>query len=130
MLRGISPPSGQILLFVLRAANMAVTTDQPFTKMFAGSLYDPQSGTTIANCKSGAFNTACQGGVYTGAGKTGTQIISSTQSWAGLTAVNAQVHPAIIANNSTLTALPILSLTTANSAALTADIFIFGACLD
>lgn len=126
-----SAQAGEILLWMLRGANMQLTTDQPFTKMFSGTRWDPQSGSTVVNARTGAFNTACVGGVYMGAGKTGTQIVAASQSYAGLTAPDAQVHPAIVANNVTqVGGNPILSLTTGNSAALTADFFIYGACLD
>jgi hypothetical protein len=130
---GLPTNNAQQLLYVLRGANMQLTTDQPFTKVFTGRLFDPQSGSSIVNCKSGAFSVGCSGGVYTAASKGGTQIIASTQNYSGLTGVNAQVHPAIVANNTTFDAnavTPTLSLSTGNSAALTADFFIYGSCLD
>lgn len=128
MLRASAPVAGLQLLFALRAANMQLNTDQPFTKMFVGSLYDPFY--IVANCKSGAFNTACAGGIFTGANKTGSAIVAVGQSYATLTGVNAQVHPTIQANLTSFSAIPILSLTTGNGAALTADFFFFGACVD
>lgn len=128
--RGVSYSlnNAQQLLFVLRGANMAITTDQPFTKVFSGTLYDPVY--IVVNCKSGAFNTACAGGVFTAASKGGSAIVAVGQSYATLTGVNAQVHPAIQANLTSFTATPILSLTTGNTGALTADWFFYGDCVD
>ncbi len=118
----------QQLLFVLRNANMAITTDQIFTKVFSGTLYDPVY--IVVNCKSGAFNTACAGGVYTGANKTGSAIIAVGQSYATLTGVNTQVHPAVQATLVSFSVTPILSLTTGNTGALVADWFFYGDCVD
>lgn len=125
---GLSPTQYLARLFQLRGANMQLNTDQPFTKLFQGNLWDPQM--IVFNCISGAFNTACAGGIFTGAGKTGSAIVAVGQSYATLTGVNAQTHAAIQANNVTFTATPILSLTTGNAAALVADVFIYGLCLD
>jgi hypothetical protein len=115
-------------LFVLRGANMAITTDQPFTQLFQGVKWDPQ--TIVANWISGAFNTACAGGIYMGASKTGTVVSPAGTSYAGLTGANTQVNAAIAAFSTTFTTTPILSLTTGNTGALTCDIFIYGFCLD
>lgn len=116
------------LLFILRNANMAITSDQQFTKMFIGTLWDPAY--IIVNRKTGAYNTACLGGVFSGAGKTGSAIIAVGQSYSTLTGANTQAHPVIQANNVTFSVTPYLSLSTGNSAALTADWFIYGAVLD
>jgi hypothetical protein len=127
--QGAIPPNNVAQrLFVLRGANMAITTDQAFTKIFSGTLWDPQ--TIVANWKSGAFNTACAGGVYMAASKGGTVVVPASQSWAGLTGANTQVNAAIQAFTATFSATPILSLTTGNTGALTCDIFIYGFCLD
>jgi len=115
-------------LFVLRGANMAITTDQPFTKIFQGTKWDPQ--TIVANWVSGAFNTACAGGIYIGASKSGTVVSPATQSYAALTGANTQANCAIQAFSTTFSTTPILSLTTGNTGALTCDIFIYGFVLD
>jgi hypothetical protein len=72
--------------------------------------------------------TTAQGGIYTGAGKTGGQIVSSSQTWAQMTtnaantAGNALILTgAVMINVTTL----YFSLTTAQGAAATADIYIY-----
>jgi hypothetical protein len=129
--RGVSLPNPLQLmqaLFVLRGANMAITTDQPFTKMFNGSKWDPLF--IVFEWASGAFNTACAGGIFTGANKTGSAIVAVGQSYAGLTGAATHVQAVIQASAVSFTVTPILSLTTGNSAALTADVFIIGQCYD
>lgn len=129
--RGVATiPSNYIMqrLFVLPAANMQLTTDQPFTKLFSGTLWDPQ--TIVADWQSGAFNTACAGGIYAGANKTGTIISPAGQSYSALTGANTQQNCAIQAFTITFSVTPILSLTTGNSAALTANLYIYGFVFD
>lgn len=120
----------QQLLFVLRSADMAVTTDQIMVKVFAGSKYiiTNMYGTRV----SGAYNTACLGGLYTAASKAGNALVASTQTWAALTGASTvqTATLAAIAGTSVSTATPYLSLTTGNGAALSADIFLFGVCVD
>lgn len=118
------------LLYVLRNADMTLTTDQTFTKQFGGSNYIVTGiyGKRI----SGAFGTACLGGIYDTAAKGGNALVAATQTWATLTgAGTAQTGTlAAIALTVISTATPILSLTTGNTGALVADIFIFGICVD
>jgi hypothetical protein len=126
---GTIPPNNiSQRLFVLRGANMAITTDQTFTKIFTGTLWDPQ--TIVANWISGAFNTACAGGIYMGAAKSGAVVSPASQSYAALTGAGTQANAALQAFATTFSATPILSLTTGNTGALTCDIFIYGFCLD
>lgn len=115
-------------LFVLRNANMQLTTDQPFVQIFQGILWDPQ--TIVANWKSGAFSGTCTGGIYMGASKTGTVVSPSGTSYAGLTGANTQVNAAVAAFTTTFTGAPILSLGVGSTTALTCDVFIYGFCLD
>lgn len=126
---GISNPVNfSTPLFVIRAANMTLTTDQAFTKMFAGTLWIPQF--IYANRISGAFGVACVGGIYNTTAKGGTAMVAAAQVWSALTgsltSVTATLATTVIQNTST----PYLSLTTGNTGALTADLFIFGSCLD
>lgn len=127
----VSTPAGaQQLLFVLRGANLAVTTDQVFTKLFGGTNYRITNVTAVR--KSGAFGTAALGGIYTAASKGGTPLVAATQTFAGLTGagkIQDCTLAAVIATD-VQTATPILSLTTGNTGALTADIFIYGVPLD
>lgn len=122
--------NGQQSLFVLRNANMTLTTDQTFTKLFPGSKYIITG--IFGKLVSGAFGVACLGGIYDTAAKGGNALIAATQTWATLTGVGtAQTGTlAAIALTIVSTATPILSLSTGNTGALSADIFIFGVCVD
>ena len=118
------------VLFVIRGANLAITTDQLFTKLFGGTNY---AITNIMSVwKTGAFSIACVGGIYTGAAKSGDAVLAATQVFSGLTGAQT-MQIATLANIiaiKTESATPILSLTTANTGALTADIFIIGFSVD
>lgn len=120
--------NGFQLLFVLRGADMQSTNDQQFTKVFDGVTWDPQFIT--ANRVSGAFNTACAGGIFTLPAKGGNAIVAVGQSYAGLTGANTHVNCTVQASTTTFSAIPYFSLTTGNAILLTADIFIYGMCYD
>jgi hypothetical protein len=129
--QGGATPAGNIgqTLFVLRNANMTLATDQAFTKLFSGTNYVATG--MIAVQKSGAFGVACVGGVYTGAGKTGDAIVPAATAFTPLTGAGTVVS----LNQGVLlpareTATPFLSLTTGNTGALTADLFITGIVVD
>ena len=127
---GKRPFSNVPVLFVLRGANMAITTDQVMTKLFQGSAYVVTN--IIAVWKSGAFNTACIGGCYSASAKGGDAILAATQTYNNLTGAGT-VQTATLANllqTKSETATPTFALTTANGAALTADILILGVCVD
>jgi hypothetical protein len=116
------------LLFIMRAANMQLTSDQTFAKLFNGTLWDPFF--VIANRTSGAFSSACAGGIYTAPAKGGTAIVAAAQSFSTLTGENTQTICTVLATTTTFSGTPILSLTTGNAAGLLADIYIYGACYD
>lgn len=122
--------SAQQALFVLRSANMTLTTDQVFVKLFPGSKYIITG--VYAKLISGAFGVSCLGGIYDTASKGGNALVAATQTWATLTGVGtAQTATlASIALTVVSTATPILSLTTGNTGALSCDLFIFGVCVD
>lgn len=113
-------------LFSISAADMELTTDQQFTKLFTGTLWIPTQ--IVAVRASGAFGSACAGGIYTAASKAGTAIVAAGQSWAALTGANTTVL-ATLATQAGQTATPYLSLTTGNTGALTATIYIYGVIL-
>lgn len=120
--------SGQPL-FALRSADMTLTSDQAFTKV--GSFTNYAVTSIWANRKTGAGSVACAGGIYTAATKGGDALVSAVQSWVTLAANKVvQATLAALVGTNLETATPILSLTTGSSAALTADIFIFGVVLD
>lgn len=120
--------AGQVL-FVKRAADFAITTDQAFTKQFSGTNYRVTD--IIAVRKSGGASVACLGGIYDAATKGGNALVAVGQNWVTL-AANVNVVPTLAAIVSTalLSATPILSLSTGSTAACTADLFIFGYCVD
>ncbi len=131
MLKAISsiPPQWTMQrLFQLLGANMQLTTDQQFTKLFGGTLWDPYF--IVADWQSGAFNTACAGGMFTGANKTGSAIVPVGQSYSALTGATTQQNCTVQASAVTFSVTPYLSLTTGNAAALTCNIYIYGACFD
>lgn len=119
----------QQLLFVLRDADMQLTTDQPFTKMASVTNY--MVTRVVAVRKTGAASVVCSGGLYTAAAKGGVALVAATQSWLALAA--GKIVDAVLAavvGTDFQTATPILSLTTGSTAACTADLFIYGVSLD
>lgn len=126
----IKIPVNQQLLFVLRNADMTLTTDQQFTKWFEGTNY---SITDIrARRVSGGASVACLGGIYTAASKGGSALVAATQSWLGLSGAGKISRATLeaLVDTDAQTATPYLSLTTGNTGALVADIFIYGIILD
>ena len=125
-LAGISAPAAiQQLLFKLSAANFQLTTDQTFTKLYAGSAY--QITGIVARQRTGAASIACAGGIYDAAAKGGNAIIAAAQSWVTLASgVIVSGTLAALTQTTLLTNTPILSLTTGSTAACTADIYVYG----
>lgn len=122
-------PNDTQLLFKLVGANLQSTADQQFVKIFNGSRYGVTNILSI--CRSGGATVACAGGIYTGAGKTGDQIVAVGQSWVLLSAVNKLVVPTLgTALTDSETAVPFLSLTTGSTAAATADFYLLGIIMD
>lgn len=117
------------LLFVLRSADMQLTTDQVFTKVFTGTNYAVTN--VLAARKTGAASIVCAGGVYTAASKGGDALVGVAQSWVTLAAskIVAATLAALTGTNIE-SATPYLSLTTGSTAACTADVFIFGVVID
>ena len=66
-------------LFILRNADMTLTTDQPFRA--CGSFTSYYLSHVFAKCVSGVFTTACAGAIYTAATKGGTALVSPLTSW-------------------------------------------------
>jgi hypothetical protein len=116
------------LLFYLPQADMTATTDQTTYQVFSGTLYIPKYIDVLR--RSGAFGTACAGGIYTAASKGGSAIVAAGQSYAALTGANKTVPAAIAITDTVFSAIPILSLTTGNTGALRADVYIWGVCVD
>jgi hypothetical protein len=115
----------QQLLFKLSGANLQLTTDQPFTKVYSGTNYLITS--IVARQRSGAASVICAGGIYDTAAKGGNAIVAAAQSWVTLASgVIVSGTLAALVQTALLTNTPILSLTTGSTAACTADLFIFG----
>lgn len=115
-------------LFILPNANFAITADQKFTRVFSGTTWDPLFIT--ANVVSGAYNTACLGGIFTAPAKGGSAIVSVGQSYSSMTGVGTHQQLTVQATTTTFTLDPYFSLSTANGAALFGDIFIWGVSYD
>lgn len=125
---GLQPSRAQQLLWVARNVDLTLTSDAAFTKVFAGTLWIPIN--MIANRVSGAFGVACLGGMYTGAAKTGNIVVAAAQSYAGLTGSLTTVLPLLALTGVQNSGVFFNSLTTGNTGALNADLFVFGMVLD
>lgn len=124
-------PSAQAIsnvghIAILKSANMAVTTDQPFTMLtYAMSPYYMVTSVYAFNCNvspSGAV-----GGIYTAAAKGGTQVVAAAQTYAALGTpttwqpLTVNVPTTGVVSSSTL----YFSLTTGGPAS-TCDIYVDG----
>jgi len=119
-----SIPANQVqLLYVGRALNFQLTSDQSLTKVFGGTNYMVTN--VVARQRSGAASVACAGGVYDAAAKGGNAWVAAAQSW--VTLASGVIVQAAVAVTTVLgsTAL-ILSLTTGSTAAITGDVEVFG----
>lgn len=127
---GVTASQLQQNLFVIRGADFQLTTDQALTKV--GSFTNYVITSVIAVRKTGGATVACLGGIYTAAAKGGTPLIAATQSWVLLSGAGKQVQATLAAVLSTdvQTATPVLALSTGSTAAVTADLFIFGVVVD
>jgi len=126
----VAPASMGQVLFVGRGLNFQLATDQQLTKIFAGTNYKITD--IIAVRKTGGASVACAGGVYDAASKGGNAIVGVAQSWVTL-AANVNVTAtlaALVQTTLTSSATVYLSLTTGSTAAVTADVFIFGYVID
>ncbi len=120
---------GNQMLFSLLGVDMTTTTDHAFTKIFSGTNYMVTH--VVATRVSGAASVTCVGGIYTAASKGGDALVAATQSYVTLASgiiVNAVL--AAIAGTASHSATPILTLTTGSTAACSANVYIFGVCID
>lgn len=123
---GLSPAAGGPVASILNA-NMTLTTDQVFTFLLTPGSWVIRR--IIAKCVSGAFGVACLGGIYSGAGKSGSIVVAATQSFVLLTASPKYVDLTLgtLVTTDVLTATTLfLSLSTGNTGALVANIYVFG----
>ena len=121
---GVGSPT---LIGRLLGANMNSTADQAIP-MFNGSL--PYRVTKISVKNASVSLTTAAGGIYPAAAKGGTPIVAATQVYSALTGSTLALDLTIAATpgiTEYAAATPLfLSLTTAQGAAATADIFVFG----
>jgi len=123
-----SPGVNQMLGRLL-SANMNTTDDQailwvgptPNTTLFRYRV------DSILVCNASTSLTTAAGGVYTGAGKAGVIVVAAAQAYSALTGATLGLDLTIAAaGRALLTAPLILSLTTAQGGAATADVYVFG----
>ncbi|MEJ0047037.1 MAG: hypothetical protein WDN04_13680 [Rhodospirillales bacterium] len=109
----------------LIGANMNSTADQPLTMLLPASAIFRVTRITITNASISL--TTAAGGFYPAASKGGTPTVANSQVYTALSAA-AKALDATLADQSKLAAATqlYLSLTTAQGAAATADIYAFG----
>jgi hypothetical protein len=120
--------TGAFLCGTLKTANFNSTADQPIALTLPAGLTNFRFGQIMIYNPSAGIATAA-GGFYSGAGKTGVQIIASTQVYSAITASAANTSGNMIvlspANVSYNISTVYFSLTTPEGSARTADMLIF-----
>ena len=118
-------PRTQTLLFALRGCNFNITTDNILVKQFDCTTFDVQ---LIKVCNASISLTTAAGGIYTAASKGGIAVVAAAQTYSALTGatlgMGLTIAPAGMDELSA--ALLYLNLTTAQGAAATADVFVYG----
>jgi hypothetical protein len=118
--------TSDMLLGALYSANFNVTTDQLIALPYLISGVSFQVRRITARNASVSLTTAA-GGVYTAASKGGTAIVANSQAYSGLTTSTKSLDLTLAANIVNPASTPIyLSLTTAQGAAATADVYVYG----
>ena len=123
------------LLGMLIGANMNVTTDQPFTWFAAPASVYRVTKITCTNASTSL--TTAAGGVYTELSKGGSAIVASGQAYSTLTGSTLALDLTIAATpgvtffssapaTASANGAPVLSLTTGQGSAATADCFVYG----
>ncbi len=122
-------PGVQQVLFRLIGANMNATTDQAFVPY----LWTPGSTYLIERIRvvnASTSLTLAAGGIYTAASKAGNALVAAGQAYSTLTGPTIGLDLTVAAvGNGQQTVTPILSLTTAQGAAATADFYIYGSII-
>lgn len=115
---------GEAPLGVLMAANMNVTTDQAIPIRPGVSKFRP---TKIVVTGASVSLTTAAGGVYTAAAKGGSAIVAAAQAYSALTAATKALALTLAITDTVYSLDKLyLSLTTAQGAAATANVFLFG----
>ncbi len=119
----------QRALFIGRALNFQSTADQALTKQFTGTAY--RITDIVAVRRTGGASVTCVGGIYDAASKGGNAVVAAAQSWVTLASgVMVAATLAALVATTPLTGNLILSLTTGSTAAVTADVFVYGYVID
>lgn len=126
-----APPRGLLLIGSLIGANFNTTADQPISILLpAGARF--RINNIFISTPSISLTTAV-GGIYTGAGKTGAQVVPNSQGYSALTTNAANTTGSLLvatvtnANTVVWDALTLyFALTTPQGSAATADIHIVG----
>jgi hypothetical protein len=123
--------AGLTVVAILRGANMNATTDQTMTVLIPANDYYIPSAAIAENCS--VSLTTAAGSFYSAASKGGSVVMGSgaTQAFSGCTATGLtdQLIAATAAQGNLhlpASTPPILSLTTAQGAAATADVYLYG----
>lgn len=121
---GIVTTGNEMLLGYKIGANMNVTTDQaiPITRIGSKSFRITRIYVTNASISL----TTAAGGVYPTTSKGGTAIVAAAQAYSALTAAAVGLDLTIAAVRTLAVNNVYLSLTTAQGAAATADVYVFG----
>jgi hypothetical protein len=119
----VPPPTN--LIGNLKGANFNSTADQPINSLI--NIKARVTKIVVTNTSVPGMSTAA-GGIYTGPGKTGTQIVAAAQVYTGLTNALTALELTLNAPTLVLPALQNLyfALTTAQGAPATGDIFLLG----
>jgi hypothetical protein len=119
-------PVSSGIMFSLIGANMNVTTDQQLNAHIPSASRYYITRILITNASISL--TTAAGGFYTAAGKGGTTLVASSQVYTQLTGANLALAATLAsgATNNTFTGAPYVSLSTAQGAAATADIYVTG----
>ena len=115
---------GYGLIGILRGVNMNITTDN--TIPMTAASYNLRR---ITMTNASISLTTAAGGIYTAASKGGTAVVAAAQTYAALTSATVTLDLTIAAagQNVITAANPLfLNLTTAQGAAATSDIYIYG----
>ena len=120
--------SGYQLLFVLKAANLQNTGDQPMQAVAIPGTYEILD-VTATNSNVNLAASPLTGGIYTAALKGGTVIVPATEQYQSLTSANILKHCDLSNGIGELTftsALMFVSFSVAHNAPATADIRVWG----
>lgn len=123
-------PTALVELYRLNGANFNTTADQLMTNLMPAGYTRFRLQAIVAYWVSGASLTTAAGGIYTGAGKTGTAVVANTQTFASMTGNGTNkamtVTVAGAENIGTNNQPFYFSLTTAQGAAATGDVVVYG----